>query len=174
MSSSLEPDSSFARSVSVDSTPSTLDMSKLRAPYWEFCRIPTPDNLKQDVLYYTLCKTEPYGTRISRNMGDHLSRHHQITISKAKTQAKEGNGIEEFDNKVLGACLNTAVITKALISLIIVRNLSFTLVKWPEFHTFCQVLNRACEGKIITSYSGVYNKVKEAWGKHKIIVRKTL
>ena len=112
-------------------------------------------------------------------MGDYLSRHYQITILKAKSksqittnqqlkqlwyeaQAEEGNGIEEFDNEVLGACLNTAVITEALISLIIVRNLSFTLVKWPEFHTFYQVLNRACEGKIITSHSGVYNKVKEA------------
>ena len=88
MSSSLEPDSSFARLVLVDSTPSTLDISKLRAPCWEFCRIPTPDNLKQDVLYYILCETEPYGTRISRNMGDYLSRHHQITILKAKSKSQ--------------------------------------------------------------------------------------
>ena len=88
MSSLLEPDSSFAQSVSVDSTPSTLDISKLRVPYWEFCYIPTPDNLKQDVLYYTLCKTEPYGIRISRNMADHLSRHYQFTILKAKSKSQ--------------------------------------------------------------------------------------
>ena len=66
------------------------------------------------------------------------------------------------------------VITKALIMLIVIQNLSFTLVKWPEFHTFCQVLNRASEGKITTSHSGVANKVKEAWGKHKDAVRQAL
>ena len=55
-----------------------------------------------------------------------------------------------------------SVITKALIMLIIVQNLSFTLVEWPEFYTFCQVLNRASEGKITTSHLGVANKVKEA------------
>jgi hypothetical protein len=91
-----------------------------------------------------------------------------------QAQADGDNEVEEFDTEVLEACLNIAVITEALISLIVVRNLSFTLVEWPEFHTFCQVLNRACEGKITTSHSGVYNKVKEAWGKHKDIVRQTL
>jgi hypothetical protein len=70
--------------------------------------------------------------------------------------------------------LNIAVITEALISLIIVRNLSFALIKWPEFHTFCQALNRACKSKITTSYSGVYNKVKEAWERYKDIVQRTL
>ncbi len=66
------------------------------------------------------------------------------------------------------------VITKALITLIVVQNLSFALVEWPEFHTLCHVLNRASEGKITTSYSGVANKVKEAWGKHKDAVQQAL
>jgi hypothetical protein len=47
----------------------------------------------------------------------------------------------ELDIEILEACLNTGVITKALISFIVVQNLSFALVEWPEFHTFCQVLN---------------------------------
>ena len=88
MSSLLEPDSSFAQLVLVDSTSSTLDMSKLRASYWEFYYIPTPDNLKQDVLYYTLYETEPYNTRILRNMGDYLSRYYQIIILKAKSKSQ--------------------------------------------------------------------------------------
>jgi hypothetical protein len=46
MSSLLKPDLLFARLVLVDSTSSTLDMLKLRVPYWEFCYIPTLDNLK--------------------------------------------------------------------------------------------------------------------------------
>jgi hypothetical protein len=70
--------------------------------------------------------------------------------------------IEEFNTEVLKACLNITVIIEALISLIVIRNLSYALVKWLEFYTLCQVLNRASKGKIITSHSRVTNKVKEA------------
>ena len=52
-------------------------------------------------------------------------------------QARADSEREEFDTKILEACLNTSVITEALITLIVVQNLSFTLVKWPEFYTFC-------------------------------------
>jgi hypothetical protein len=89
-------------------------------------------------------------------------------------QAKANSEKDEFDTEILEACLDTSVITEALITLIVVRNLSFALVEWPEFHTFCQVLNRASEGKITTSHSGVANKVKEAWDKHKDAVRRAL
>jgi hypothetical protein len=120
----------------------------------------------------------------------HINKHHpEITIEKALSknqeavnrqlrllhrQAEVNGDAKEFDFEILEASLNTTVLTEALISLIVVRNLSFTMVEWPEFHTLCQVLNRACEGKITTSHSGVYNKVKEAWGKHKDVVRRAL
>jgi hypothetical protein len=119
----------------------------------------------------------------------HLKRHHQITIEKALSknqaivqqqlkqlyhQAKANGEANEFNTEILEACLDKSVITEALISLIVVQNLSFALVEWPEFHTLCQVLNRASKGKITTSHSGVYNHIKEAWGKHKDVVRKAL
>jgi hypothetical protein len=188
MSSLLELDSSFTRSTSEGSTTQSKS-KKWKAPCWEYCRRPTQDDPRQDVLYCAQCSTDPYGTQISKNMTNHLRRHHQIlvapSIGKGQVavneqlkqlwhQAQANEDVEEFDDEVLAACLNTTVITEALISLIVVRNLSFTLVEWPEFHTFCQVLNRACKGKITTSHSGVYNKVKEAWEKHKDVVRQTL
>jgi hypothetical protein len=108
----------------------------------------------------------------------HINKHYpEITIEKALSknqeainrqlrllhrQAKVNGNAKEFDFEILKASLNITVLTKALISLIIIRNLSFTMVEWPEFHTLYQVLNRACEGKITTSHSRVYNKVKEA------------
>jgi hypothetical protein len=119
-------------------------------------------------------------------MKKHLKGWHEITIEKALSknqvavnrqlkqlyyQAKANGETNEFDTGILEACLNIAVITEALITLIVVRNLSFCLVEWPEFHTLCQVLNRACEGIITTSHSRVFNKVKEAWEKHKDAVR---
>jgi hypothetical protein len=72
--------------------------------------------------------------------------------------------------EILEASLNIIVLIEALISLIIIRNLSYTMVKWPEFHIFYQALNQACEGKITTSYSGVSNKIKEAWARYKDII----
>ncbi|PMD60353.1 uncharacterized protein K444DRAFT_528451, partial [Hyaloscypha bicolor E] len=44
---------------------------------------------------------------------------------------------EELNTEILEAYLNSSIITKALISLIIIRNLSYALIEWPEFHTFC-------------------------------------
>jgi hypothetical protein len=49
MSSLFEPDSSFTQSASADSTQSKS--TNLRAPCWEYCRRPTQDDPKQDVLY---------------------------------------------------------------------------------------------------------------------------
>ena len=181
MSSLLEPDSSFTQSALAESTTTAQSRSKKwRAPVWAECRRPTQDE-NQGLLYCKHCTLDspPYGTSVSQNMTKHLKSNHKITVEKALSKNQvavnqqlkqlwhqaqaEGDGkTEEFDTKILEACLDTAVITKALISLIVVRNLSFALVEWPEFYTFCQVLNRASEGKITTSHSGVYNKVKEA------------
>jgi hypothetical protein len=193
MSSILEPDSSLVPSALAESTTTTQSHGKKwRSPVWAYCRCPTKDE-NQDFLYCSYCLRDstapPYGTASSENMKKHLERHHQITVEKALSknqvavnrqlkqlyhQAEANGETDEFDTEILKACLNTAVITEALISLIVVRNLSFALVEWPEFHTFCQVLNRASEGRVTTSHSGVYNKVKEAWGKHKDVVRRTL
>jgi hypothetical protein len=123
-------------------------------------------------------------------MAKHIKKYYpEITIEKALSKTQEAvkkqlrqlyhqaeatGKAEEFDLEILKASLNTIVLTEALISLIVVRNLSYTTVEWPEFHTFCQVLNQAYKGKITTSYSGVSNKVKEAWARYKDIIRKAV
>jgi hypothetical protein len=123
-------------------------------------------------------------------MTKHIKRHHkEVSLEKSLSknqgavnqQIKElyrhaqglGN-IEEFDLEVLEACLNPMVLTEALITLIVVRNLSYNIVEWPEFHTLCQVLNKACEGIIPKSHSRASNKVKEAWIWHKDIVQRVV
>jgi hypothetical protein len=193
MSSLLEPDSSFAASASAESSTTTQSQStKWRSNVWEHCRRPTKDE-NTAFLYCSHCLLDsgksPYGTAIAQNMKKHLKTHHQIVVEKALSknqvavnkqmrqlyqQAGANSERDEFDTEILEACLDTSVITEALITLIVVRNLSFILVEWPEFHTLCQVLNRASEGKITTSHSGVANKVKEAWDKHKDAVQQSL
>jgi hypothetical protein len=122
-------------------------------------------------------------------MKKHLLGRHEVVIPKQSSknqvvvrqqlkqyyyQAEASGDTIELDSEILRSCLNKVVITEALISLIVVQNLSFCLAEWPEFHTLCQALNRESEGIITMSHSGIYNQVSEAWGKHKDIVRREL
>ena len=85
-------------------------------------------------------------------MTTHLKRHYKIIVNKTKNktnttiskqlkqyyyQAKVNSNIIKFDFKVLKKYFFQAVITKALVTLIVIQNLSFCIVKWLEFYTFC-------------------------------------
>ena len=129
----------------------------------------------------------PYSSSTSLAMTKHIQRHHPtITIEKLLSkkqeavqqqlqqlyiQAKANGEIDGFHLEVLGACLNDEVVLEALITLIVVRNLSYNLVEWAEFYTLCQALNKACIGRIPTSHSTVHIKTEDAWKKHKHTVR---
>jgi hypothetical protein len=199
MSSLLEPDSSFTQSTTAESTTSTLshDKRKWWSPVWQYCRRPML-NEDQTHLYCTHClsnpthedyKEGPFHGNHAENMKKHLKRHHGITIEKALSknqievnhqlrqlycQAEATSGADELDSEILRAQLNKTVITEALISMIVVRNLSFCLVEWPEFHTLCQALNQECEGIITTTHSQVHTHVSKAWNNYKDIVRREL
>jgi hypothetical protein len=86
------------------------------------------------------------------NMKNHLFRKHQIVIEKAVSKiqatvvhqleqlhfkAKANGQVKDFDKQVLKSQLNIAVILEALITLIVIRNLPFCIVEWPEFYTLC-------------------------------------
>ena len=45
------------------------------------------------------------------------------------------------------------------------------MVEWTEFQVLCQVLNKACKGKVPTAHSTVSEYIKEAWIRHKDVVR---
>jgi hypothetical protein len=91
MSSFLEPESSFARSTTAESTETSQSHEKKwRAPIWAYCRRPTPDE-NQEHLYCPHCPSEPYpddyegpyNIKNSTNMAIHLKRHHDITAEKS-------------------------------------------------------------------------------------------
>ena len=108
-------------------------------------------------------------------MKKHLLSAHRITVKKAvgkiqatviqqleqlHLQAKAAGQAEEFNSQVLQSQLNQVVIDKALISLIVVQNLPFVIVEWPEFYTLCQALNSESEGMITTAHSIVIKKLE--------------
>jgi hypothetical protein len=199
MSSLPELDSSFARSATVDSTTSTLshDKKKWRSPIWQYCRHPILDE-DQTHLYCTQCPSDPthedynngpFHGNHAENMKKHLKRHYSIVLKKALSknqaevnhqlrqlyyQAEATSHTDELDAKILHAQLNRDVIIEALITLIVVRNLSFCLAEWPEFHTLYQALNPEYEGVIAISHPTIAARVSEAWTRHKDVVRRVL
>jgi hypothetical protein len=68
-------------------------------------------------------------------------------------QLRTKHDYTEVDSLTLKNALNKEAITAALISLITVQNLPLQLVKWPEFHVFCRVLNPEVEGFITTTHT---------------------
>jgi hypothetical protein len=77
-------------------------------------------------------------------MKKHLKSRHKITIEKTLNknqvtvnkqfrqlyqQIETNSEKDKFNIEILKAYLNTSIITEALITLIVVRNLSFTLIK---------------------------------------------
>ena len=89
-------------------------------------------------------------------------------------QAESSGQTSEIDTQVFRKQLDQDVINEALVSLIVVRNLPFSTVEWPEFHTFCQVLNPESKDFVTTTHSQVKNKIEKAYEIHKDTVRKKL
>ena len=52
-----------------------------------------------------------------------------------------GFGASVAVTKILEKVLYKEIINEALISLVVVRNLLFSVVEWLEFHTFYKVFN---------------------------------
>ncbi len=91
MSFFLEPESSFARSITAESTKTSQSYEKKwRVLIWAYCRRPIPDE-NQEYLYCSHCPPEPcsddyegpYNTKNSTNIATHLRRHHDITVKKS-------------------------------------------------------------------------------------------
>jgi hypothetical protein len=56
-------------------------------------------------------------------------------------QAGEQGHMEEIEEEVMRKTLVQDAIDNALVDLIVVHNLPYRLVEWPEFHTFYMTLN---------------------------------
>jgi hypothetical protein len=95
-------------------------------------------------------------------------------LEQLHLQAKAAGQADAFESQVLQSQLNQTVVNEALLTLIVVRNLPFTIVEWPEFHTLCQALNSQSEGVITTAHSTITKKLKGSWTNHKDVVRRDL
>jgi hypothetical protein len=190
--STTEADSSFAPPSTT--LQSTVERSNSRASsaVWTHCRSAHDDEDSSDprVRYCSHCTNSPaYCSRFSANMRKHLKSQHnidvQVPMGRVQTealaklkqlylQADLADQAESINALVFEKQLSQSIINEALVSLIVVHNLPFRMVEWPEFHTFCQVLNPKSAGFITTAHSQIGRKIKEAWQTHKDTVRKKL
>ena len=187
---------SIAQSITQSITQeSSRSETKWRSPVWDHCRDPNEkDREDLSFLYCSNCTSEnapkgPYGSSVPTNMKQHLFRKHQIVIEKTTSkiqasvvhqleqlhlQAKADGQVDDFDAQVLKSQLNIAVILEALITLIVIQNLPFSIVEWPEFHTLCQALNSQYIGMITIAHSTIRKKITDAWASYKDAVRRDL
>jgi hypothetical protein len=134
-------------------------------------------------------ESSPYGTSVTTNMRHHLNSKHQISVETVPgsvqiatinqlqqlyLRAESSGQTQNIDTQVLKKVLDQDVINTALISLIVVQSLLFRLVEWPEFHTFCQVLNPQSNSYITTAHSQIPKKIYQLWQYEKDIIRKKL
>jgi hypothetical protein len=196
MSSFLQDaDSSRAPSVTTESATasrtSTHNKGKKTSTIWTHTREPL-EYEDQELLYCSYCEldNQPHGAKTASSMTKHIrSKHKAVQLEKVLTKSQEivrqqlksiycqaaaTGDTEELDAKILKKSINQDALNEALVTLIVVHNLSFCMVEWAAFHTFCQVLNEACEGKITTSHSVVRTRVGESFQKHKDTIRKAL
>jgi hypothetical protein len=171
---------------------SSQKASKKGAPpskVWLHC-CTARDSEKPAYKYCNYCTEDPiYGSDNSSNMRKHLQGRHEINVEVAVNRVQEAvlqqlkelyrraessGQTSEIDTQVLKKQLDQDVIYEALISLIVVQNLPFAIVEWPEFHTFCQVLNPESKDAVTTTHSQVKRKIEKAYEIYKDTVRKKL
>ena len=151
-----EADSSLLTST-ID-TSSTKQASQKKSPIHEHSHKPD----KGEPIYdsknrkYIYCKYCTYGAISTTNLQNHLkskygiiaktiqSRTKALASQKLKElykQAAAKDKTDDFNSYILEKVLNKEVINQAVINFIIIQNLPFQTIKWPEFHTLCQALN---------------------------------
>jgi hypothetical protein len=163
---------------------------------WAYTRMGRPDTTEDPKQRYCLvCERENlvpiYATTVTTNQRNHLKSKHSVTIEVERElsplhsevieqlqqlylKAESSGKTSEIDTKVFQRYLHRATIDEALISLVVMRNLPFRIVEWPEFHTLCRVLNPESIHFLTTAHSEVRRKLGYSWISSKDIIRRKL
>lgn len=175
--------SSFAPSITQDSIETASKKSRKRSAIetWAHTREPKdgePERRGKNLIFYCkYCSDPPYSATASNSFRYHLKTIHGVEVESTlgSVQSATSTGqTQQLDVQVLQKVLDKDVIDEALVTLIVVRDLPFCIVEWPEFHAFFQVLNPEVKSNIITTQSEVAKKVEKLWLSHKDVVRKKL
>ena len=185
-----EADSSINLDCSSTTSSTTKKSKKLNSPIHEFTRErknhePEKDEKGSKLLYCAFCE---YSTSVTTNLRRHLQKNHEIDVlarenrtkKEAESRLKEywnqaiKDETDEMKSYVLNSILNQQVLKQTLVELIVVRNLPFTVIQWPEFHAFCGSLNSIAKDALPTSPTTIVTYIQDLYQEQKDIVRKKL
>ena len=157
----------------------------------EYCRQPSEGEPRRDqanrkIYYCSLCPS--WGGSSTTGVRHHLLTQHEIDCSIRSSRTKETASLQlqrlwkqasmdqaaVVNSLVLKSVLHKEVLEQALVTLIVVRNLPFRIVEWPEFHTYCQALNPESKASIIASHGTVSKLIGNSFQQQKDTVRKKL
>jgi len=164
---------------------------KLTSPIHEYARPPKDDEPTKDakgrkILYCIRCSHPASSTT---NLQYHVKAKHHIDVKlndgRTKGPASEKlkqlyaealaqDDTTEVDSCVLKSVLNEDVIEQAVLNLIVVHNLPFRAVQWPELHVLCQALNPESKSHIPASHTTVAKMIDNTFQSQIDIVRKKL
>ena len=165
-----EADSSLLTStLNLINTSSTKEAGQKRSLIYKYsCELDESELISNSKKRkYIYCKYCTYGAISTTNLQNYLKLKHGIVVKIMQSytkvlasqkleelykQAAAENKTNDFNSYILKKVLNKEVIDQALINLIIVQNLLFQAIKWPEFYIFCQALNQASDGYLTTTY----------------------
>ena len=148
--------SSYTPSVTAESAASHTsahNKGKKTSPVWAHTREPL-EHEDQELLYCSYCElnNKPHSAKTASSMTKHIHSMHktviiELGVSKSQEvvrqqlksiyrQAAASGDTEELDKKILEKSINQDVLTEALVTLIVLHNLSFYVVEWLAFYTF--------------------------------------
>jgi hypothetical protein len=184
-SSNLDPSSSILSTNTQAARTKSSPVHQHTRPARENEPEKDPSNGRK-ILY---CKHCSYGNSITTNIRQHLFRQHEIQV-EIRTNSTKATAIEklldlwhtamedrttnQLERLVLEKVLNKDISQKALLELIVTRNLPLSIVQWPEFHTFCGTLNPRSINILPTSHSTVTSWLQSSFEEQYDIVRKKL
>ena len=179
-----------SESLSLLSVDSSAKKSRKSSPVHDHCRTPTAKEKEEKPdkrwLWYKHCS---YAAQSTTNIKNHLLSVHDINILLAasnRTRATETvdalydklllqlRDKDNVDQEILRRTVSQPVVDSTLLNLVIVRQLPFSCVEWPEFHSFVQALNPEASTFIPLSHNTLKARVSSWYVQAKDIVRKRL
>jgi hypothetical protein len=160
---------------------------------WKHTRPPKegePDRKsKLKLMYCAYCVApQAYVTEVSTNFRRHLTRQHDIEVECENTAADDivlaferlyGQAAKiGREGELQEACLSHAIdqeaVNEALVSLIVIRNLSYRAVEWRELHHLVMAFNKSSVRYLPRSHSTMGELIKQSFLSSQELVRSKL
>jgi len=184
-------------SYSIEPPPASGSRTKTSKVY-NHVFYPSPESIQQglvppDTMFCKYCTDQPrYSARNTSNMNRHLRDKHNINASsapRAKTASieqlkelyeelyKEDNSaLDEFEQQVMQRYVERTrtSVMQILVRLIVVRNLPFQAIEWPEIHSLCNLFNPFANTILPACAATITARIREMYNEQKAIIRDKL